>query len=297
MVINLDINDTVTFPHCVLERAGIRDHLTAQLLPLNAVARHVISRCDGTRPLHQVADSMAREFDVTPAEAAVDLLAFIGDAERFGLIRVRRDLRSRLSPSALGSQLQELLALRATRRERRRYPTTVRGVVGATLRSARLTLWACVLTVPLLALALSRQPGAQLAAVIGAALAPLATVLFVSASIAVHELGHVLLLPGAVRATAYVHTMGMQVGVVRPSRPGTGTALAAFAGPVAAATVCAFGAVALQIARVPPHGLALVPLVMAAAHLASLLPWAHDGRALLATVLRRPDPLQGASHA
>jgi PqqD family protein of HPr-rel-A system len=64
----------------VLDRHGGRVH------QLNATASYVWGRCDGRLTEAEIADDLAKAFDVEPAQAVSDVGALIGQFRELGLL-------------------------------------------------------------------------------------------------------------------------------------------------------------------------------------------------------------------
>lgn len=279
--LDIDVRDTVRFPYCTVEVDGVRDHLSGALVRVNAVGRRVVDLCDGTRTVGDVVDTLADQFGVARDRILADLLAFLDAMERRGLVRVRRHLWTRVSPPALLHRALQLLSLQVTRTERRRYPATARGCAAATVRATRLPMWLGLLCAPPMAYAIAVQPAIGVPTAMLAAAVPPVAVAFVQLTVWLHELGHVLALPAEVRRRAYVTARTMLVTVsFDPAAPVNHRWVAA-AGPLWAVLGCALATAAVSTVDLP-GGVPLVPLVVALAHLASLTPWARDGRLFLA---------------
>ncbi|HLV57751.1 MAG TPA: PqqD family protein [Natronosporangium sp.] len=279
--LDIDVRDTVRFPHCTVEADGVRDHLSGALIRVNAVGRRVVDLCDGTRTVGNVVDALADQFGVARDRILADLMAFLDAMERRGLIRVRRHLWTRMSPPALLHRALQLLSLQVTRTERRRYPVTPGGCAAATVRATRLPMWLGLLCAPPMAYVIAVQPTIGVPTAVLAAAVPLAAVAFVQATVWLHELGHLLALPAEVRRRAYFTARTMLVTLSFDPAPPVNARWVAAAGPLWAVLGCVLASAALSTVDLPA-GLPLVPLVIALAHLASLTPWARDGRLFLA---------------
>jgi hypothetical protein len=295
--LDVDVDDVVTFPYCTVEASGIRDGLTGRLINGNPVALHVVAQCDGSRKLGRVVDAVAERFGVGSQRARLDLLTFLEAADAHGLLRIRRGIRVRVTPMALFGRLVELLVLRVRNGEQRRYPATARCCAAATLRATRLPLYLGLGIVPFLAYLLAVQPGVPASRVVIGAAAPVVVVLAVQASIWLHELGHLVALTGPDRDTAYFQSMSLQVLLVHDTALPVRRRVVALAGPGLAVLACLLSAGLLRLTSLP-EAVSAVPLAVAGAHMFSLMPWAHDGRALLdGKRIGVADGASGAVHA
>lgn len=278
---DVDIRDFVMFTHCAVDGDVLHDDLSGSVIRINAVGRRVVELCDGTSTLGAVVRAVAEQFGVDRDRVLPDVLAFLESAERLGLIRVRRDLWARVSPAALLHRALHLLSLQATRTERRRYPATAYGCAAATLRATRLPLALALVTAPLMAYVIVVQPTLGPATAAVAAAVPLAVVVFVQTTIWLHELGHLLALPGEARRHAYFTARPLTVTMSFDATSAVNRRLLAIAGPFAGVVACVLASVALTLVDLP-DGATTGPLLVALGHLGSLTPWAQDGRLFLA---------------
>src|SRR5262249_22575674 len=159
-------------------------------------------------------------------------------AERRGLIRIRRNRWGRVSPRALFHRVLDLLALRLSRTEQRRYRASAYGCVAATVHATRLPLGLALTCAPVLGYVLSRQPAARFRGVVLAALVPLAVVVLVQATIWLHEVGHLIALGRDTRGTAYFLARPLQAELVYDARSTANRARVAVAGPAVAVVAC-----------------------------------------------------------
>jgi hypothetical protein len=278
--LELDAKDVVTFPFCSSSKGSVRDELRQEELDVNSVAAFVVGRCDGKRPWENVVDDVARAYGIPREQASTDLYEFIEAADARHLLRVKRRMGPRLKLPAIGTRLFDLAALRVARLERRRYRPTARGCLTAALYACRLPLVLAGAVVPLLLLTLT-QEGVPVAAAVTGALVPLGAVLFVALTILTHEMGHLMALPTPARACSDVCARNLQVVVRPPEQLGRfDTRLMAACGPVAGLLTGLLAAALLWYAGPDLPGLPYLPIVIGVAHLASLAPWASDGRAL-----------------
>lgn len=278
--LELDAKDVVTFPFCSSCAGSVRDELRQEELEVNSVAAFVIGRCDGKRAWGSVVDEVATTYGIPRDKASTDLYEFIEAADARAMLRVKRRMVPRLRLTAIGARLFDLAALRVARLERRRYRPTARGCLSAALYACRLPLILAAVVVPLVLLTLARAAVPVDAAVIGA-LVPLASVLFVALTILTHEMGHLLALPRTARTRSDVCARNLQVVVRPPESLGHfDTRFMAASGPVAGLLTGLLAAALLWYADPGLPGLPLLPIVVGAAHLTSLAPWASDGRAL-----------------
>lgn len=287
--LDIDVRDTVRFPHCTVEADGVHDRLSGALIKVNDVGRRVVDLCDGTRTLGEVVTTLADQFGVARERVQADLLTFLDQMERRGHLWVRRDMWARFSPRALLYRLLHLFSLKVTRTERRRYPATAVGCVAATLRATRLPVLLGVATAPPLAYVTAIQPAITLPTALLAASVPLLAVVFVQATVWLHELGHLYALPEEARPRAYFTARSLLVTLSFDPASATNTRVLAMSGPLWAVAGCALVAVGLTVTDLPTSVL-LAPLLVALGHLASLAPWAQDGRLLW----RSRQPLEDA---
>ena len=281
--LDLHPGDVVTFPWISTADGAARDALRHEPLAVSSSGIAAITLCDGARSWEAVTATLARQHGVPVGQVSADLAQFVAAADARHLVRVRRRLRSRLTPAALTVRGLALASLEVSRLEQRRYPPTLLG----TLRAAT---WACRLPVALAAVAsallmatLLMQPSIDLFSAIVGGLSPAVVVAVVVASICAHEAGHLLALGAAGRRGADVCTRPMQAYVRHaPIVSADLRRTVAVAGPVFGLAFGLAVAAALWWVNLGPAGTPWVGVLVGVAHLSSLAPWALDGKALYA---------------
>lgn len=275
MPFSLDASDRVRLDTCVLDHDALVDLLTEEHYPLSSTAAALLAGCDGRVTVGDLVAEHARAYRVDPARLLADLRPFVTELAEVGLVRVHRRWRHHLAGF--------LLDLARTPPPEtpvasRRFPATPLGCARAAFHGGRLVAlfalaWSAVLAVAVHALA----PGTPLVV----ALAPAAVALGAVASVAAHEIGH-LAAVRVVRGHPRFAAAGPgRVGLLHDVRDVARRRWVAAAGPLAGAVVALTLAPAARALPTPADGLAL-PLagLLAAGHLAGLLPCFKDGRHL-----------------
>ncbi len=274
-------DDIVTFPHCVVRNGQAVHNPTGVVLPLNVAGARIIELCNGSRTWNEAINDFRASISVDAVTASSDVYDFVTAAERRGLVRVRRNWRSRAHPATLLILLTDLVRLQPRRLERRSYPPTPRGLTVATLWACRLPVALALWFGPFMFVGILTQDRSPVVALL-AALAPLAGVLVIAMTIAAHEAGHLWAMAAGIRARTTVEADTLTVRLRQLDGCPVPDALVALLGPLLGLAVGASISESLVLGTVLPNTFAMLPLAVGVAHLASLTPWAHDGRVLFA---------------
>lgn len=289
--LDIEDDDVITFAHCKVSQDEVRDAITGEVLALNTLGVELVRLCDGERSWRAVLDQVCAAHTLPREQASTDVFAFVTAAERRSLVRIKRSWRARLRPASVRTRIYDLVVLSPRRLERRRYRATYANLALATVRALRLPLCLGVASAPFVATGLVMQSVEPLRVVLATVMPVLLTV-FIGLSILAHELGHLLVMLPSDRDRASVVCDNLAVAVDHPSAAGSqtttvgGDRVVALVGPAFGMLVGLVPAAALFVLQVPPAGVAGIPALVGLAHLASLAPWAHDGRVLWA----RPRP-------
>lgn len=278
MPFSLDASDRIRLDTCVLDHDTLVDLLTHERYALTPTAAALLAGCDGRVPVGDLAAEHARAYEVDTAHLLADFGPFVTELAEVGLVRVHRRWRHHLAGLLLDLARTPPPEAPVARR---RFPATPLGCAHAAFHSGRVvTLFALVWSALLALMVHALAPGAPLVV----ALVPTAMAVGAVASVAAHEIGH-LAAVRAVRGHPRFAAAGRsQVGLLHDVRDVGRRRWVALAGPLAGA-LAALALVPMVLALPPPADDLALPLagLLAAGHLAGLLPFFRDGRHLWAT--------------
>lgn len=281
--IDLDVHDRVRLAAGVsISSDHLRDDMTGRKIAINRSAFDLISQFDGTRTLKDVATAHARRYGVDPERVQADLRGIVTALDRHALLVIRKSLRHRLAPLLLVGQLLMYLRLDWPRQPARRFPPTVQCLIRAAVRSSRWGLvGACITSLCLFGvlLPLVYAERRSIEAVALYASIPLLLYSALILQMIAHEAGHLVALRRMCGTTYYIAVRGIRLSIAHAGAGFAQRRLIAMAGPAAGfASGLAMGGMALAVGRSLTE--ASIPLLLAAAHIYSLMPWAADGAML-----------------
>lgn len=284
MTVLLDASDRVVLDTCTLDHDRLLDDLTHDRYRLTPTAAALLAGCDGHQRVGALTTEHAQAYGVDPALLLEHLSAFVTELQEVGLARVRRSWRHRV----LGMVLDRRPGRGGGTIARRRFPATPAGCARAAVHSGRVVAWGGLLASLAMVVAVAAlSPGVALAAGLGPAAVTVASLVSVTA----HEVSHL----GAVRVVGgrarYAAAAPNQLGVIHDVHDPARRRWVGLAGPLGGALTATVTWPLVAVLPAPVDELALpLTLLLAAGHLAGLLPWFADGRHLWATTRSATTP-------
>lgn len=265
----------------VVAEGALLDTATGRVMAANGVGKMCVDALSQGASYEDIREEISEQFpDVEEERVRRDVLAFLVTLDRQAYLRVHKNWKARLRWRALLERGRRYLALDWPLQPARRHPSTLRGLMAASLRVSRVALFAALVLSVGLALVVSAGPPW----IPGSGLPPVYAgwpLMFGLAQVLLlwtHELGHMLVLRRVGVRDQYLATRGLSIGIAHAGLGTSASRLVAVAGPGAVIVVA--GLLALVSVAIGASGTALFLLACALLHAYSLVPWASDGRML-----------------